>query len=241
MGAFSPSGKWSTYNTPMDGEKCANYHSIGFQCRPGSPELNCCSVNAPRGIGILSEWAVAETEGITYINYFERCNAIMESGLEMNIDGDYPADNIVNITLKSSEKQKIAVRIPGWSKNTKLYINNIEQKTSAGQYFIIEKVWKNDTILIEFDFSARYLDGDFDYEGQKSIYKGPVLYGYDLSLNPDIDFEDIPALLSQDLEEAKPLRMKDGRILLKLNSVILSDFYHLGESGSKYRTWLKVK
>ena len=58
LGAQHPSGRWWTYNTPMDGERRASAHDIVFQARPGSPELNCCSVNAPRGIGMLSEWAV---------------------------------------------------------------------------------------------------------------------------------------------------------------------------------------
>ena len=51
MGSFSTTGAWSTYNTPMDGVKIANYQDIVFQSRPGSPQLNCCSVNAPRGLG----------------------------------------------------------------------------------------------------------------------------------------------------------------------------------------------
>ena len=58
MGLFSPTGRWSTYNTPMDGARKANFHEIVFQSRPGSPELNCCSVNAARGLGLLSEWAL---------------------------------------------------------------------------------------------------------------------------------------------------------------------------------------
>ena len=31
-----PSGRWWTYNTPMDGVKEASAHTINFQCRPGS-------------------------------------------------------------------------------------------------------------------------------------------------------------------------------------------------------------
>ena len=38
LGLFSPTGRWSTYNTPMDGVRKANYHDIVFQSRPGSPE-----------------------------------------------------------------------------------------------------------------------------------------------------------------------------------------------------------
>ena len=71
MGYFSPSGKWSTYDTPMDGSKWPSYHTINFQIRPGSPMLNCCSVNAPRGVGELSQWMFTESDGILCINYYE--------------------------------------------------------------------------------------------------------------------------------------------------------------------------
>src|SRR5262249_28228130 len=58
LGAQHSSGRWWTYNTPMDGDRKASAHEIVFQARAGSPELNCCSVNGPRSLGMLSEWAV---------------------------------------------------------------------------------------------------------------------------------------------------------------------------------------
>ena len=38
IGMLSPSGRWVTYNTPMDGERRASAHDIVFQAKPGSPE-----------------------------------------------------------------------------------------------------------------------------------------------------------------------------------------------------------
>lgn len=242
MGSFSPTGRWSTYNTPMDGVKCANFHSINFQCRAGSPELNCCSVNAPRGVGMLSEWALQEENEVTYINYFECFSAKIDSGLEIKVTSDYPVDNCIQIILKSDKSRKIAIRIPEWSKNTKVGLNGEEQKTVAGTYLFLEKTWGDDLIKIEFDFSTHYIDGDLDYKGMKSIFKGPILYGYDLYFNHAFDFNNIPAIPSADLDKAIPHKMSDGRILLKLDcGITLCDFYHMGLSGSQYKTWIKVK
>ena len=53
LGAQHPSGSWWTYNTPMNGVREASHHTIVFQSRAGTPDLNCCSVNAPRGLGML--------------------------------------------------------------------------------------------------------------------------------------------------------------------------------------------
>ena len=55
MGLHSPSGRWSAYDTPMDGVRKASAHDIVFQARAGSPELNCCSVNAARALGLISD------------------------------------------------------------------------------------------------------------------------------------------------------------------------------------------
>lgn len=69
-GAQHPSGRWWTYNTPMDGVREASAHSIVFQARAGTPELNCCSVNARRSLGMLSDWAVMNDNAGLVVNYY---------------------------------------------------------------------------------------------------------------------------------------------------------------------------
>src|SRR5207253_3073131 len=58
------------YRTPMHGIREASAHSIVFQARAGTPELNCCSVNGPRGLGMLSEWAVLHGPNGLVLNYY---------------------------------------------------------------------------------------------------------------------------------------------------------------------------
>ena len=48
VGLHSPDGAWCTYDTPMDGTRVPSTTAIAFQKRPGSEQLNCCSVNAAR-------------------------------------------------------------------------------------------------------------------------------------------------------------------------------------------------
>lgn len=88
IGGQSPSGSWWTYNTPMDGVKEASAHTINFQCRPGSPELNCCSVNGPRGLGLIAEWAVMKSTQGLVLNYYGpgtlRCRMLTARLLRLN-------------------------------------------------------------------------------------------------------------------------------------------------------------
>ena len=39
-GLHSHTGRWVTYNTPMEGVRRASAHDIVFQAKEGSPELN---------------------------------------------------------------------------------------------------------------------------------------------------------------------------------------------------------
>jgi len=242
LGYNSPSGKWSTYNTPMDGTKNANYHDINFQCRPGSPDLNCCSVNAPRGVANLSEWLLTENENGLYLNFYEALSLETETGLTLKISGNYPTNNKVKIQIDSNgKKQKLSFRIPAWSKNTTVSIGGDIYSAQAGTYFALDKVW-DDELEITFDLSCYTEPGDMDYLGKSSIYVGPVLYGLDATDNPYIDFENPPTISLKELSEISPKLAKDGSTTLTLsNGIVLKDFYHLGTSGSFYKTWLKTE
>ncbi len=70
LGMHHASGRWATYNTPSDGTRFASAHQIVFQARPGSPELNCCSVNSPRGLGLIGDWAVLQNAAGVFLNYY---------------------------------------------------------------------------------------------------------------------------------------------------------------------------
>ncbi len=240
LGYFSPSGRWSTYHTPMDGVKCANYHSIGFQCRPGSPELNCCSVNAPRGVASVFDWMVTENDGTVYINFYEAMHAVMKNGMTIDITGDYPAENIVRIRITSAASgQRTALRIPKWSNHTTAVINGTAYTPEAGTYFSIA-VEADTEIELTFDFSPYTEAGGGDYSGMQSIYVGPILFGLDNSCNPHINFTAPPKICAEKLYQAVPHRQKDGSITLNIEEMILTDFYHLGVRGSSYKTWLTV-
>lgn len=242
LGYYSPSGRWSTYNTPMDGVKCANYHSIGFQCRPGSPDLNCCSVNAPRGVGQVSDWAVMEDGDSLVIHHYEALRAVTADGLSIDIQGDYPCDNRVQIRLGGGVRRKIRLRIPSWSARTQASLNGEPLPAEGPGYLTLERQWDGDTVSLVFDFAPRIEKGEQDCAGKSSLFVGPVLYAWDNGLNPGFDFAALPMLSLEELRAVRPQREPDGSILLVLPSgAVLVDFQHAGVSGSAYKTWLPIE
>ncbi len=238
MGSFSPTGKWSTYNTPMDGVKHANFHDINFQCRAGSPQLNCCSVNAPRGVGEVSAWMFTKRDDALCVNFYESFEAEFED-IHISCQSDYPApgDIILNIT---GEGKKLALRIPSWSKASSVEVNGVSHAAEQGTYFELEINAKETEIVLHLDFSVYLEAGDMDYKGKYSVFSGPILYGASVGDNSKYDITQLPAIDKVQLSHL-PERQADGSVLLNTGDIVLRDFYSLGTDGSYYRTWLSVE
>lgn len=230
-GAFNEFGSTSTYDTPMEGYKITNQVFNNFQTRAGAPNLNCCSVNAPRGISEIVDWMVYENKEYIHINSFEKC--VYESdNAKFRISGKYPLKNKVSIDISYLDKP-IKIRIPSWSNNTIISIDGKDINSISGDYLLV----KNASIIdITFDYSLRFEEGKNDVLGKKCIYYGPLLLAYDRNKN-EMDYENIKRI---------PKRYKtkiiDSSINITFsNGLVLSDFASAGESGNFYTTWFKIK
>ncbi len=164
LGMMSPSGRWVTYDTPMDGERKASAHHIVFQSRAGSPELNCCSVNGPRALGLLCEWALMRNgEGLA-LNYYGSgtMKTDLQSGNTVSIkqDTDYPRNAVINLAISTAKAENfaLALRVPYWSRKTSVRINGKEiNNVKHGEYLRISREWKSgDTVRIEMDFGLQF-------------------------------------------------------------------------------------
>lgn len=236
VGYYSPTGRWSTYNTPMNGVKRSSCDSINFQCRPGSPELNCCSVNAPRGVAQIARWAVIEKDDCVYINAYEALESTLPSG-KVVVTGGYPFDNTVTLQLALSGK-KVALRIPQWSHKTLVTRGGETACVTEKGYYLIERAGE-EMLTVTFDFSPKTLKGGDEKEGFTSVYVGPMLYAADAFDNPEYDVTDLPALDVTTL--TKPELHSRGGYTVTDGSVVLRDFASAGMTGSRYVSWLKVK
>ncbi|MFP4282930.1 MAG: beta-L-arabinofuranosidase domain-containing protein [Opitutales bacterium] len=190
-GMHSETGRWSTYTTPMNGIRRASTHSIVFQAREGTPELNCCSVNAPRGFGLLSDWALMRGEDGLTLNYYGPCRmeAALPSGHSVSLtqSSSYPVGDSTEITLELPEAASfvLQLRIPHWSEHTRVEVNGETVEARPGTYLSIgRRWWSGDRIRLQFDFRLRFWKGERECEGLCSIFRGPLLLAYDMRYNP---------------------------------------------------------
>jgi len=259
-GAQHPSGRWWTYNTPMDGAREASAHTIVFQARAGTPELNCCSVNGPRSLGLLSEWAVMLAKDGLVVNYYgpgvfagKLANG---TPFRLRCDGDYPLQSKVQLTVERAWPSpcKLYLRIPQWSAHTAVQrrgvpVGNVE----AGSYLALAGLRRGDSVAVEFDMQPRFVPGDKEAAGKVSVYCGPLLLAYDQRFN-HFDGADLPLLDLNHLSEAKAVATRaapagESRpelipwLLLDApakdaSTLRLCDFASAGAAGTRYRSWL---
>lgn len=259
VGAQHPSGRWWTYNTPMDGMREASAHSIVFQARAGTPELNCCSVNGPRILGALSEWAVLGVQDGLVLNYFGpgafQGKLADNTPVALQVDSNYPVDGRVEIRVEPLVPRTFALhlRIPAWSEITLVRMNNTPiRDVVPGKYIELRRQWRGgDRIVVEFDLRLRAVAGAREADGRVSIYRGPLLLAYDQQHN-SFDESAIPALQLNRLSEAKEIYKRSVSethstlkpwVLIDLPAVNgqwmrACDFATAGASGTRYRSWL---
>ena len=260
LGAQHPSGRWCTYNTPMDGVREASAHTIVFQSRAGTPELNCCSVNGPRGLGMASEWAVMSAVDGLVVNYYGP--GMFQGKLSDNTpvaltwQSEYPLSGAVTVRVEplASRRFRLLLRIPAWSRDTAVEVNgNAVARVTPGQYLELNRRWEpGDRVTLHFDLRLRAVPGDREAAGKVSVYRGPLLLCYDQG-NNSFDENAIPLLDLGRLSEAREVVARLPQetdslapwLLVELpaagtNVVRVCDYASAGARGTRYRSWLPV-
>jgi DUF1680 family protein len=237
VGMHSVTGRWATYNTPMNGVRRASAHSIVFQAREGSPELNCCSVNSPRGFGLISEWAAMRDPQALILNWYGpgQIEVPLEPGLSVTLaqETTYPVSGRVSIRVDPTTATTWAMklRIPHWSQQTRVWVNGEAVLSGTpGAYLCLRRRWSpGDVIQLELDMSLHAWPGERECAGLASLYRGPVLLTFDHRYN-----------LQRAAGSEPKVREVDewtGRLGYDLRIPVLNA-QHLGERLATWEDWL---
>ena len=255
MGAMHPSGRWWTYDTPMDGMRRAFVDPHSWQAHPGGPELNCCQAHAARGIALLRDWTLMTYDKGIVLNLYcpGSITAILpnRSQITLTQDTSYPIDGQVRISVAPDRPREFAlrVRIPAWSARTSLLVNGEPVNAEPGTYCELVRQWQpGDTIELELDMSLRYWGGEQECAGKVSLYRGPILLAYDQRFNP-WDPDEVPAVNLADLAPRQlpvDAPYPQPLLMLQVNTVqgqplTLCDFFSAGAAGNPYRSWLPAQ
>lgn len=259
-GAQHPSGGWCTYDTPMNGRRIPSHLSILFQARADTPELNCCSVNGPRGFGMLRRWAVMTAEDRIAVNYYGPMLAKMtladKTAIAVEVKGDYPIGETASVTVDAPADRELTVclRIPKWSTRTQVSLNDRPvRNVKPGAYLEIRRRWsKNDKVTLRFNLAVRGISGDLEQRGGISLYRGPILLACDerfaAARTTSLDAAKLGEARAVAMDaktaaaagEHKPWLLVDAPTV-DGTSVRLCDFASAGATGRGYRSWLAAE
>ena len=179
MGAMIDDGKWWAYFSPLIGERMPSPMQVP-QC-----QSSCCVANGPRGMLITPGWSVMKSESGPVINLFSKgtWTQKLKNGTELKItqETNYPEDKdiLISVDPTKTENFTVSLRIPAWSKNTRLMVNDEIISCLPGTYAIIERKWKKgDQIRMEMDLRGRIIRSPGSVN-DLAVMRGPIVLALD--------------------------------------------------------------
>ncbi|MEJ2294944.1 MAG: glycoside hydrolase family 127 protein, partial [Candidatus Lokiarchaeota archaeon] len=158
----------------------------------------CCPPNLARTISSLSQYIYSKSEDGVFIHQYIGSNLQCELKgipIEIHQQSQFPWQGKVNIKilLEKNTFFNIILRIPKWSHNSQIYINQEQYAIDPppGDYFEISRNWKNnDEIVLNFEIYPQVKKGDSrvkDIKNKVSISNGPLIYCLEQKDNKDFD------------------------------------------------------
>lgn len=147
---------------------------------------NCCPPNLVRTLAEVGEYMYSVSREGFYINTYSSNNADITladgSKVSLKQQTDYPWDGNVNIVFtKTPDKSfNVYLRIPNWCENARIYWDGKEEVVKGGQYFALNKKWKQgDKIALELDMPVTLLASHplvEETRNQVAVKRGPIVY-----------------------------------------------------------------
>jgi uncharacterized protein len=179
MGAMCEDGKWWAYYSTLIGERIPSPMQVTL-CRS-----SCCVANGPRGMLLTPGWSVMQCKTGPVINLFTTGTWMhkLQDGnmVKISQETDYPVNGAVLMTINPSKSEQFSlkIRIPSWSKNSLLRINEEIIPCTAGTYVSITREWKpGDRIRLELDFRGRIVRAPGNVN-DLAVMRGPIVLALD--------------------------------------------------------------
>ena len=224
----------STYNALLasmkfDGSQIAKYSPLGGIRHAGEEQcgmhINCCNANGPRAFMMLPLFAVMGSKNEVFINLYGQgeYNVPVNSGNRVTIDqiSEYPVSNIIEIIINPEKTEifPISFRIPAWSENTIITVNDEEIKgITSGAYKKITRKWGNaDKVIIKMDVRGRLVT----LNGKQAIVRGPVVLARDKRFDDGFIYESAVVIDKEGVVDLVPSYKKTENIWMSFTAPLV--------------------
>jgi DUF1680 family protein len=151
-------------------------------------DTTCCPPNLERTFAALPGYLYGTSPSGVYVSLYHSSTLDWHlengTGLQLSQQTNYPWDGAVSLTVTPATPSTFGVylRIPGWSRKTKVTLNGKPAQGSdqPNEYFVIKREWKpGDTIRVEFDMNPQLVVANPRVRedlGRVAVQRGPLLY-----------------------------------------------------------------
>lgn len=147
----------------------------------------CCPPNVARLLTSLGGYIYTVADNTIYNHLYigNKTNLEVNSSMiTLEQTGNYPFEDKVTIKITAGKPTEftLALRIPNWSKNTEIKVNDESIKLNGiceNGYVKISKVFNRDVISITFDLSIKAVISNPKVKsnaGKTAIMRGPIVY-----------------------------------------------------------------
>lgn len=226
LGALNQDGStWAKY-TPLNGQRLPGSGQCGM-------DLNCCTASGPRGQFTLPLTIIMSTKEGLSVNFFVDGSYKLTTPENRKVTvvqkTDYPVSGDITLTpeLAEEEQMTIRIRIPGWSKESTVKVN--EQPVSgtrAGEYVEINRKWSSkDVISLSLDMRGR-VERQGELHQFVAIMRGPILLARDSELpGPDLGTVNKPLADAKGYIKLEPARIDKNGFWMQYYAMFVPESY----------------
>lgn len=155
-------------------------HKHALTQRPGWYACACCPPNAARLISSFGKYAYGESADTAYCHLYAAGKVRLDNGMAFTCKTEYPYGFTVTYSIEKGGR--LAVRLPGWSKSSRLEVNGRVAAENAENGYITVSVSDGDTVVLTLDDTPGYIHASAkipELTGCAAVYRGPLVYCFE--------------------------------------------------------------
>lgn len=155
-------------------------HKHDLPVRPKWYQCACCPPNVARLIESFGKYAYGENESTSFCHMIASGKVAFKNGMTLECETDYPHGMNVKYTVKGNGK--LAVHIPGWSKDFSVAVNGRQVHPGLDNGYIYIDINGSSVIEIKLDDAPHFVYASSRIPraaGMVSLRRGPLVYCFE--------------------------------------------------------------
>lgn len=234
-------------------------HKHDLPVRPKWYQCACCPPNVARLIESFGKYAYGENESIAFCHMIASGKIDFSNGISLECETDYPHE--MNVKYTAAGEGKLAIHIPGWSKEFAVVVNGESVVPELKDGYIYIDINGTSVIEITLDDSPHFVYASNKIPraaGMVSLRRGPLVYCFEgvdngsvKTLRIDRNTAPVVSLFSNDLQantlSVKAMREEESEELYSDVPPSVTEceatavpYYTWGNRGeTEMRVWMK--